>query len=276
MMELEFILEKRRLREGLIILYSYLKGGCSEVGIGIFCQVTSDRTRGNGLKLHQERFRLDMRKKFLHRKSYKPLQQAAQGGGGVSTPRSVQKRCGYGTWGQGLVVNMVVVLHRWLDLMILKVENHLVASYFWKFLTADYMKLSGAFDTPEGQYAIQRDNLEKCWAHGHLMQFKKTKGKLLHLGQGKSQYKRLGDEQIKSSPAEKHLQVLVDERLDTSQQCALGAQKANCILGCFKSSVASRSRKVILPLYSTLVRSRLAYCIQFWGPQHKKGMKFLD
>jgi len=131
---------------------------------------------------------------------------------------------------------------------------------------------------PEGWGAIQRDldKLER-WACVNLMRFNKAKCKVLHLGWGNPHYQyRLGGEGIESSPAEKDLGVLVDEKLDVSHQCALAGQKANCILGCTKRSVASRSREVILPLHSALVRPHLEYCIQLWSPQHKKDMDLLE
>ncbi|KAK4818241.1 hypothetical protein QYF61_009112 [Mycteria americana] len=54
------------------------------------------------------------------------------------------------------------------------------------------------------------------------------------------------------------------------------AQKANRILGFIKRSVASRSREVILPLCSALVRPHLQCCVQLWSPQHRRDMDLLE
>ncbi|GAB0205530.1 mitochondrial enolase superfamily member 1 [Grus japonensis] len=114
---------------------------------------------------------------------------------------------------------------------------------------ADDTKLCGVVNTLEGRDAIQRDL---------------------------NRLERLGEEWIESSPEEKDLGVLIDEKLNMSRQCALAAQKANRVLGCIKTSVTSRSREVILPFYSALVRPHLEYCVQLWGPQYRRDMELLE
>ena len=82
---------------------------------------------------------------------------------------------------------------------------------------------------------------------------------------------KLGEERLESSPAERGLGVL-----NTSQQRALAARRANCTLGCIKHSITSCSIEVSVPLYSMLVQPHLEYCMQFGALQFKTDVKVLE
>ncbi|KAK4810839.1 hypothetical protein QYF61_008811 [Mycteria americana] len=291
-----FSLEKRRLRGDLIALYNYLKGGCREVGIGLFSQVTRDRTRGNGLKLCQERFRLDIRKNFFTERVVKHwnglprevvespsleefkkhVDVALQDM--VYSEFAVRLRVGGGEEGgvRPCVLNVSMRLAHYLAGRPSSWHSQAPISpavlgpvLFNIFIIdlddgAEYtLSKGGVTDIPEGRAVIQKnlDRLEK-WADRNLMQFNKGKGQFLHVRKTNPMHQyMLGADCLERSFSEKDLGVLVDTKLNMSQQCALVAKAANGILGCIRQSIASRSREVILPLYSARVRPHLEYYV---------------
>ncbi|KAJ7397582.1 hypothetical protein BTVI_133994 [Pitangus sulphuratus] len=126
------------------------------------------------------------------------------------------------------------------------------------------------------QIRVPTLNKLKKWANGNFLRFNKVKSKAMHLSWGNAWYRyRLMEEQIDSSP-EENLGMMVDERLDVTQQRVFASQKGSHVLGYFESSMGSRLREGTLPLYSALVRPHLECCNKVWGPQHRTDLDLFE
>ncbi|KAK4824856.1 hypothetical protein QYF61_020229 [Mycteria americana] len=115
----------------------------------------------------------------------------------------------------------------------------------WKLPNVIPIYKKGMREDPGNYRPRDIDRLEH-WAMVNGMKLNKSTCWILHLGWGNMRPKyKWGEEWLESSPAERDLGggVLVGSRLNMSQQCALAARRATCILGCIKPTIISWSKE---------------------------------
>ncbi|KYO24502.1 hypothetical protein Y1Q_0002110 [Alligator mississippiensis] len=109
------------------------------------------------------------------------------------------------------------------------------------------------------------------------MGFNTEKYRVMHLGRKNQQHTyRLGNSLLTSVKTEKDLGVIIDATMNMGQQSGDAVRKANHTLLCIQRCISSRSKEVILPLYATLVRPQLEYCVQFWAPHFRRDVANME
>ena len=143
---------------------------------------------------------------------------------------------------------------------------------------ADDTKIFNSVGNVKGKETLQSDLLKlEDWCLKWQMEFNESKCKVLHFGNNNPLFSyTLRNEQISTSHTEKDLGVIISGNLKCASQVDKVVLTANRILGMINRSIVTKSKDIILPLYRTLVRPHLEYCIQAWRPYLKQDIDKLE
>ena len=171
---------------------------------------------------------------------------------------------------QGSVLGPILFL-----IYINDLENE-IGSNILKF--ADDTKMFRRVESQEDRHQLQSDlNKLVKWAEKWQMLFNKDKCKCLHIGQANAKNNYLMNNTVLlSTEREKDVGVVVSSDMKVSEQCGIAARKGNQILGLIRRNIAYRDKRLIIPLYMSLVRPHLEYCIQAWRPHMRKDIDKLE
>jgi len=115
------------------------------------------------------------------------------------------------------------------------------------------------------------------WSNDWQMLFNIEKCKVMHIGRNNllSTYSIDGKD-LNVVSEEKDLGVIVNNDLKDSKQFAMAASKGNQILGMISRTFDFKDKRIILPMYKSLVRPHLDYCVQAWRPHFVKDISVLE
>ena len=143
---------------------------------------------------------------------------------------------------------------------------------------ADDTKMFRRVESQEDRHQLQSDlNKLVKWAEKWQMLFNKDKCKCLHIGQANAKKNYLMNKTVLlSTEREKDVGVVLSSDMKVSEQCSIAARKGTQILGLIRRNIAYRDKRLIIPLYISLVRPHLEYCIQAWRPHMRKYIDKLE
>jgi hypothetical protein len=143
---------------------------------------------------------------------------------------------------------------------------------------ADDTKLFKHVSSQEDTYTVQEDlNQLSEWARTWQMSFNTSKCKVLQFGKNNPQNQyHIGTDNLDIAHAEKDLGVHITDDLKPTKHIEEATSKANKVLGLIYRTIECKTREIILPLYMSLVRPHLEYCVQAWSPHCKKDIAKLE
>jgi hypothetical protein len=151
-----------------------------------------------------------------------------------------------------------------------------IVSKLGKF--ADDSKLCKSITSLNDVNSLRQDlaTLEK-WSDNWQMQFNSEKCSVIHLGNHNQlgQYS-INNSVLKNSSNERDLGIIIDQSMKFSEHCNRIVNSANSVLGMIRRTMSSKSKKIIVRLYKSLVRPKLEYCVQAWRPFLRKDIDKLE
>ena len=143
---------------------------------------------------------------------------------------------------------------------------------------ADDSKITSDVTTDSQKQQLKKDleEVENCTKKWQIL-CNVDKCKVMHLGKDNKMEKyNLEGKELQAVTEEKDLGVIFKNNLKAEEQCAVATKKANRILGLIKRTITSRSKKIIIQLYKSLIRPHLDYCGTAWRPYLAKDINKLE